>query len=100
ANQDAGVDVAIERQHSDRTAIPSAGALFEIFDGHRGSLLGRADHGHRPHMAEESVQRIEAFLEKTFYVIDGVEQARISFDQAASDHLDGARFADARLIVA
>ena len=51
-------------------------------------------------MTQECVERIETFFQKTFHVVNGVEQSGISFDQAPSDHFHRARFADARLIVA
>ena len=100
ANQDSRVDIAIERQQPDRAAVPAARVLFETLDGHGGGFFRRADQRHRPHVAEERIERIEAFLQKTFDMIHGMEQARVGFNQAASDHLDGAGLADAALVVA
>ncbi len=53
----------------------------------RRGLLGRADHRHRPHVAEERVERIEPFLERALHVIDRVEHAGVAFDQPPPHHL-------------
>ena len=100
ANRDAGVDVAVERDHAHRAAIPAAGVLFQILDGLRGPFLRRADDGHGPHVGQERIERIEAFGERAFDVIDGVEQARVRFDQPPADHAHRAGLADARFVVA
>ena len=51
-------------------------------------------------MAEEGVERIEAFLQNPLDVVHGVEHPGVALDQAPADHSDGARLADPRLVVA
>ena len=50
-------------------------------------------------MAEKRIERIEAFLQEAFHVIDGVEQTRVFFDETAADDLHAAGFANAALVV-
>ncbi len=74
-DQNAGIDVAIQRQHAHRAAVPAAGVLFQIFDGLRGGFFGRADDGYRPHVRQERIQRIVSRLQHALHVIHGVEHA-------------------------
>ena len=97
---DASVDVAVERQQSERAAVPAAWILLQIFHGLGRRLLGSAGHGDGPHLGQESVERIEALVEDSLNVIHGVEQPRIALDQPAADHFYRAGRADARLVVA
>ena len=100
ADQNAGIDIAIQRQHAHRAAVPAARVFFQILDGLRRGFLRRADNGHRPHVREKRVQRIEARLENAFHVIHGVENTRVGFDQPPADHLHRARDRHARFVVA
>ena len=73
-----------EREHSDRAAVPAARVLLQILDGLRRRLLGRADHGHRPHVGEKRIERIEALLQDAFHVIHRVEHAGVAIRSAAA----------------
>ena len=74
--------------------------FLQILDGLRRPFLGSADDGHRPHVRQKRIQRIEAFGQRGFDVIDGVKHAGVGFDQLAPDHFHRTRHRDARLIVA
>ena len=80
--------------------VPAARVLFQILDSLRGPLLGRADHGHRPHVRQQRVQRIEAVGQHAFDMIHGMKHAGVGFDQAAVQHPHRPGHAHPRLIVA
>ena len=63
-------------------------------------LLGRPGYGDCPRVREKAVERIVAFAQPSLDVIDGVDQARVHLDLAASDHLHTLGFAHTRLVVA
>ncbi len=100
SDQNAGIDIAVQRQHPHRATVPSARVFLQIFDGLRGRFLGRAHDGHRPHVRKKRVQGIEARRERPLHVIHGVEYARVGFDQPPSNHLHRARNRNARFVVA
>ena len=100
ADQDAGVDIAVEREHADSAAVPAARVLFQTLDGMRSGFFGRADQGHRPHVAQESVERIEAWFQNDLSRDRpcGTGPHRIR-SGGAPITLHGAGLADAALIV-
>ena len=100
ADKNAGIDIAVQRQHSHRSAIPAARVFFDFLDGLRRRFLGRPNHGDGPHVRQKCIQRIESWLQNAFHVIDGVEDAGVGFDQPASDHFHRTRNRHARLVVA
>ncbi len=74
--------------------------MLVIFDELNRVLLGRARDGDRPGVGEKAVQRVIAFAQYSFHVIDGVNEARVHFDLSSAYHLDAAGLADAGLVVA
>ena len=63
-------------------------------------LLRRADDRHGPHVAQESVERIEAFLQESFHVIHRVVQTGVRLNHPPRDHLHRSWLAHARFVVA
>src|SRR5579875_3126622 len=100
AQQNAGIDIAVQAENADCAAVPSARCFFQIFDRLGGGLFRSSNHGDGPHVGEECIEGVEAGQKRAAHMIDRMEQSGIRFDQAASNYLDGTGNADARFIVA
>ena len=96
----AGIDVAVEAERADGSAIPAARRFFVVLDELHGCKFGRAGDRNCPHVRKKGVQPIEAPAQPSLDMIDGMDQPRIHFDLTPPDHPDAARRADAGLVVA
>src|SRR5690606_17927429 len=96
----AGVHVAVEMHHADRTAIPGAWALLVFLNKAHGPKLRRSRDRDSPGVAKEGVIGIHALAKSALNMIDRVNETRIHLDLATADHAHGTRLADAALVVA
>ena len=100
AQRQAGVHVAVETDHADRTAIPGARALLVVLDEAHRPEFWRARDCHGPGVAQEAVEGVHAFAQPALDMVDRVDEARIHLDLAPADDLHRAGLADAALVVA
>ena len=95
-----GIHAAVERHAADGAAVPPAGRLLVVLDELHRPALGRAGHRNRPGMAEEAVQRVEAFPQRPLDMVHRMDQPRVKLDLPPADHPHRTGFANPRLVVA
>mmetsp|Transcript_15724 Transcript_15724/g.23114 ORF Transcript_15724/g.23114 Transcript_15724/m.23114 type:complete len:727 (-) Transcript_15724:225-2405(-) len=96
---ESSVQVPVEPNQSHCSTIPVPRAALLLFDELDRPFFGRTRHRHRPGVAKECVQRIEPRPQVALDMVHRVDQAGVHLNLAATQHLDGARHADARLVV-
>ena len=100
AQGEAGVQVTVEPNESDRAPVPSARRLLMILDKlHRPRLRGAGD-GDGPGVCQEGVEGVKLFTEVALDVIDRVDEPGVHLNLAAPDHAHAAGLADTGLVIA
>src|SRR5690348_8378816 len=95
----ASIDIAVQTEHADCAAIPAACIVLQILNSLSGRFFRRSDDRDRPHMREESVERVKAIHERAFHVVNRVEKTGIRFDQPSPDHAYRSGNTDPRLVI-
>ena len=70
-----------------------------ILDELDGVLFRRAGHRDGPGVGEKPVQCVEAFAQRSFHVINGVNESRVELELSASDDAHAPRLAHPGFVV-